>query len=421
MKLIWCSWFPEIYAQLEEGWGQSAMSICAFCYIWNLFGAVVFQRSMLDWRRGGVSLSWVYMHSAVYETYLVQWFPEIYAWLEEGVGSVCQGYMCILLYMKLIWCSGFPGIYAQLEEGVGSVCHGYMYILLYVKPLQCNCFPEIYAKLGGTLPFGICAFFYMWNFVGVAVFQRSMLDWRRGYVCLQYMCILLYVKVIWCSGFPEIYAQLEEGWGQSAMNICAFCYIWNLFGAVVFQRSMLDWRSGGVSLSWVYMYSAVYETYLVQWFPEIYAWLEEGVGSVCHGYMCILLYMKLIWCSGFPGIYAQLEEGVGSVCHGYMYILLYVKPLQCNCFPEIYAKLGGTPPFGICAFFYMWNFFGVAVFQRSMLDWRRGYVCLQYMCILLYVKVIWCSGFPEIYAQLEEGVHLHWVCLYFSIGYMFFV
>ena len=35
------------------------------------------------------------------------------------------------------------------------------------------------------------------------------------------------------------------------------------------------------------------------------------MGSVCHGYMCILLYMKLIWCSGFPEIYAQLEEGAG--------------------------------------------------------------------------------------------------------------
>ena len=38
--------------------------------------------------------------------------------------------------------------------------------------------------------------------------------------------ILLYVKLIWCSGFPDIYAQLdEEWWGQSAMGICAFCYM----------------------------------------------------------------------------------------------------------------------------------------------------------------------------------------------------
>ena len=33
MKLIWCSGFPEIYAQLEEEEDQSAMSICAFYYI----------------------------------------------------------------------------------------------------------------------------------------------------------------------------------------------------------------------------------------------------------------------------------------------------------------------------------------------------------------------------------------------------
>ena len=72
--------------------------------------------------------------------------------------------MCILLYVKLIWYSGFPEIYAPLEVGVGSVCY-------------------------------------------------------------RYMCILLYVKVIGCNGVAEIYAQLEQGWGPSSMGICAFCYI----------------------------------------------------------------------------------------------------------------------------------------------------------------------------------------------------
>ena len=46
-----------------------------------------------------------------------------------------------------------------------------------------------------------------------------------GSVCHGYMCILLYVELTWCSGFLEIYAQLEEGWGQSAMSICAFFYM----------------------------------------------------------------------------------------------------------------------------------------------------------------------------------------------------
>ena len=53
---------------------------------------------------------------------------------------------------------------------------------------------------------------------GVVVFQRSMVDWRRGGVCLHwYLCILLYVKLSQCSGLPYIYGQLEEGWGLSAL------------------------------------------------------------------------------------------------------------------------------------------------------------------------------------------------------------
>ena len=59
-------------------------------------------------------------------------------------------------------------------------------------------------------------------------------------ICHGCMCIVLYMQLLWCHGFPGIYAQLEEGWGQSAIGICALCYI----------------------------------------------------------------YMKLIWCNGFPGIYA---------------------------------------------------------------------------------------------------------------------
>ena len=64
-----------------------------------------------------------------------------------------------------------------------------------------------------------------------------------------------------------------------------------------------------------------------------------GIGLVCHGYICILLYVKLIWCSGFPDIYAQLDERFGSLCYGYMCILLYVKLPSCSGFLEIYARL----------------------------------------------------------------------------------
>ena len=55
---------------------------------------------------------------------------------------------------------------------------------------------------------------------------------------------------------------------------------------------------GGVHLPWVYLHSAMYETYVVQWCC-IDVWLiRGGVGSVCHGLICILPYVKLMQCSG---------------------------------------------------------------------------------------------------------------------------
>ena len=73
-----------------------------------------------------------------------------------------------------------------------------------------------------------------------------------GSICHGYMCILLYMKLIWCNGFPGIYGQLEEG-GMG--SVCT--------GVVVFYRYIVIWRRGGVNLPWVYVHSALYETYLV--------------------------------------------------------------------------------------------------------------------------------------------------------------
>ena len=55
------------------------------------------------------------------------------------MGSVCLGYMCILLYMKLIWCSG-DCIDLWLIRGVGGVQSSlrYMSLLLYVKLIWCS-------------------------------------------------------------------------------------------------------------------------------------------------------------------------------------------------------------------------------------------------------------------------------------------
>ena len=54
-------------------------------------------------------------------------------------------------------------------------------------------------------------------------------------------------------------------------------------------------------------------------------------------YMCILLYMKLMWCNSIPYTYCQLEWGY--MYSQYMYILLYVKLIWCNGIPLIYCQL----------------------------------------------------------------------------------
>ena len=191
-------------------------------------------------------------------------FSEFYAQLEEGVESVCNGYMCILQYEKINWCGGFPEIYARLERRMGSVCHRYMYILQYVKLIQCRCFPEICAQLEEGV----------------------------GSVCHGYMCILVYVALNWCSSFCRDLSSIGGG--------------------------------GVVSLPWVYVHFSKCETYFFFAFPLIYAGLEERVESVCHVYMCIPQYENLILYGGFPEIYAQLV-----------------------------AKVGGQSAMGISAFFYI--------------------------------------------------------------------
>ena len=56
-------------------------------------------------------------------------------------------------------------------------------------------------------------------------------------------------------------------------------------------------------------------------------------GSFCHGYICILLCVKLIACTGVS------EISGGSVCHGYICILLYVKLIGCTGVAEISGHL----------------------------------------------------------------------------------
>ena len=60
VKHIWCSSFPYICGQLERG--TFALSICALCYMLNVFSVVVFHMLMVNWSGG---------HSTICETYVV--------------------------------------------------------------------------------------------------------------------------------------------------------------------------------------------------------------------------------------------------------------------------------------------------------------------------------------------------------------
>ena len=72
------------------------------------------------------------------------------------------------------------------------------------------------------------------------------------------------MKCIWCNGFPDTYARLEEGWGQSAIGICALCYIYmKLIWLMVLRDLWSIGGGGGVNLPWVYVNCAIYETYVV--------------------------------------------------------------------------------------------------------------------------------------------------------------
>ena len=232
----------------------------------------------------------------------------------------------------------------------------------------------------------------MWNLFGVVVFHTSMINWGRGK-------LIWWVQVIWkCMNVKMTLCSTPWSPDASMLNSCS---------VMVFQRSMVTW---GVHLTWVDVHVKLY---------SIHLWSIGGGGP---WYMCILLYVQLIQCSGIPHIYDWLEgisssDGYRSSENVWMwrwpYVVLplvtrclYVKLMQCNGIPEIYGHMGGTSDLGRCAFCYMWNLFGVVVFHTSMVNWRRG---PWYMCILLYVQLIQCSGIPHIYDWLEGDQLIWWV------------
>ena len=99
------------------------------------------------------------------------------------------------------------------------------------------------------------------------------------------MCILLYVKLIGCNGVAQIYGQLEGG------------YICHEYKYILLYLKLI----GCNGVAWIYC---------------------QLKGAIWHGYMCIMLYVKL---------------------HGYLCILLYVKLIGCNGVAKIYGQLEGGP------------------------------------------------------------------------------
>ena len=238
-------------------------------------------------------------------------------------------------------------MYGQLEEeGLGICAFCCMLNLIWCMWYSM----DLWSIGGGTSVLSICAFCYMWNIFGVVVFHRFMVNWR-GYMCPRYMCILLYVKLMWCSGIPWIYGQLEGS--TSAISICAFCYMFNLFsvvvfclgrctfwymwnwcGVVLFHRSMVNWRrAGGEHLCGV----VVFHRCMINWRRGQLVWgysSSENMTMSRWPYIVLLLatrclYVKLIQCSGIPEIYGQLEEnGLGIYT-----FLVYVKLIWCSGIP----------------------------------------------------------------------------------------
>ena len=223
------------------------------------------------------------------------------------------------------------------------------------------------------------------------------------------MSILLYVKLIQCSDIPSVYGVFRRrdliyvhsaicetylvqwysidlwsiGGSTSALSICAFCYMLNLFSVVVFYRYMVNWGRGAL----VYVHSAICETYLVQWL-SIDLWSIGGGTSALN--ICSFCYMLKLFCT----------------------VVFYR-----------YMVNWGRGPWYTC-FVYMLNIFGEVVFHRCIVNWRRGALVYVHSVICEMHLVQWysidlwsigggglgiCSGIPQIYAQLEEGglVYVH--------------
>ena len=128
VNLIWCNSITYIYGQLEGG--TSAISICALCYMLNIFGVVVFHTSMVNCS-GGYICPKLYVHCAICDTYSMQWYS-IHLWSIGGGGLIICAFCYLLIFLGVV-------VFIHLMSiGGYSICPMYMFIVLYMKHVECS-------------------------------------------------------------------------------------------------------------------------------------------------------------------------------------------------------------------------------------------------------------------------------------------
>ena len=113
----------------------------------------------------------------------------------------------------------------------------------------------------GTSAMGICAFFYMWHWFGVVVFESCMVDyWGSNDI------VTIREREIEAMSICEMVKMVKLYWACTALSL--YSSIWDSIFVVSFcgqcsgVAMIYAWKQG-VHLPWVYVHSSICETYLV--------------------------------------------------------------------------------------------------------------------------------------------------------------
>ena len=172
-----------------------------------------------------------------------------------------------------------------------------------------------------------------------------------------YMCILLYVTLIWCNRyFIDVLSIGVED--ICILSICAFFYMWIVICSVkVFHRCIVNW-SWRVYVSSVYVHFAdMCNLFGVMCISEIYHvnWSGSGVDVSCS--ICaILLYVTLV-CGVTWYSLDVLSIGVGVDVS------------------SVYVHSADMCTFSWC----------IHVFHRCIVNWSLRGICILSICAFCYM------------------------------------